>query len=210
MPPPHPASVTRTSWHQKKPPLPSLDFSGPKADSFLPEVCFHFSPGKGAPQLQDRSAPSPFPGPSSSSSSARPGLGWRCGAGTETAPLSLHLVTSLGFGLKSSHRRTFILWQSLSPSDLGESHQPPTPPLVCPPVSVHTFQEKHKQQLPGTSANQTGPKFTVASARINSLQSSLQRRAGEIICEEADPEPCASGPGAVSVQPPAQGEMRKK
>lgn len=111
-----------------------------------------------------RSVHSPFPGPSSSSSSARPGLGWRCAAGTETAPLSLHLVTSLGFGLKSSHRRTFVLWQSLSPSDLGESHQPPTPPLLCPPVSVHTFQ-KHKQQLPGTSANQLGPKFTIASAR---------------------------------------------
>lgn len=149
---------------EASPSIPRLPWA--KSRFFNPEACFHFFPGNGAPQLQDRSVPSPFPGPSSPSSSARPGLGWRCAAGTETAPLSLHLVTSLGFGLKSSHRRTFILWQSLSPSDLGESHQPPAPPLVCPPVSVHTFQEKHKQQLPGTSANQIGPKFTTASAGI--------------------------------------------
>lgn len=126
-------------WHQLHAPAQAPQEASPsiarlpwaKSRFLHPEV-FPFFPGIGAPQLQDRGAPSPFPGPSSSSSSARPGLGWRCAAGTETAALSLHLVTSRGFGLKSSHRRTFILWQSLSPSDLGESHQPPTPPLVCP------------------------------------------------------------------------------
>lgn len=139
-----------------------------------------FFPGKGARQLWDRSATSPCPVTSSSSSSARPGWGWRGAAGTERAPLSLHLVTSLGFGLKSS-------WRT-SPHPLAEPSSPPRPwrkpPASeanpsCPPVPVHTFQEKHKQQLPDTSASQIGPTFAVASARINSLQPTLQRRAAE-------------------------------
>lgn len=52
-PGPHGTNSMLQLRHQKKPPLPSLDFPGPKADFFPPEVCLHF--------LQK--CPQPFPRP---------------------------------------------------------------------------------------------------------------------------------------------------
>lgn len=74
-PGPHSTDLVLQLRHQKKLPLPSLDLPGPKADSFPPEGCFHFFPGKGAHQLQHRSTTSPCPGPSSSGSLSQAWLG---------------------------------------------------------------------------------------------------------------------------------------
>lgn len=48
--------------HQKKPPLPSLDLPGPKADSFPPEGCFPFFPGK-EPSAPAQKCHQPLPRP---------------------------------------------------------------------------------------------------------------------------------------------------
>lgn len=154
-PGPHSTNSMLQLRHQKKPPLPSLDFPGPKADFFPPEVCLHF--------LQK--CPQPFPRPQQLQLLSQAWLGMEmCSWHRNSTP-----EPAFGYQpwvwfevLPQENVRPLAEPFSLRP---WRKSQPPTPPLLCPPVSVHTFQ-KHKQQLPGTSANQLGPKFTIASARI--------------------------------------------
>lgn len=170
-PGPHGTDPVLQPRHPKEPlPVhPSTSLGQKQIPSHLKGVCIA-SLGK-----EPTSATSPCPGPSSSSSLSQAWLGMENAAGTEAAPLSLHLVTSLGFGLKSFQRT--LPHPLAEPSSLRpwRSHQPPT--LLCPAGPVHTFQEKHKQQLPDTSASQIGPTFTVASDRIKFIAVQPPQRA---------------------------------
>lgn len=187
-PRPHPASVTRTSWHQlrhqKKPPLPSLlgqkHFPSPlKGVSIFPLGRSPPAPGQKCPQ--------PLP----SLSSSRPGWGWRCAAATETAPLSLRLVTSLGFGLKSSPEEN--PHPLAEPSSLSHQLQPfSVLQFQCTPsrrsTSSSSLTPQQKPDWPQISPEPVPELYFHCSPPS-------KRRAGEIICEKADPEPCeASSP----------------
>lgn len=120
------------------------------------------SPGR-SPQLQHRSATSPCPGPSSSSSLSQAWLGMEmCSWDRNRAPEpAFGYQPWVWFEILPEENVTTSSGRALLPQTLEKvtSHQ-------CPPVPVHTFQEKHKQQLPDTSASQSGPKFTIASDRI--------------------------------------------